>query len=300
MVKYPRWLERANKSGRVVEENAGLSVVDEDDADREIRERTQQPAKSGKRTWQRVGAVAGCIVGCFIFGFLGFNAYLQAAEWLEPSGKVAIVIDGEKIYLEQPRVLATPNPSPSLAVAKTPSTSSAADNIAAPATSTPTLDPASDSAEASVDEASPETPLPPVELRISNIDIDFPVVVASNANLPKQPLVGWYFGSALPGTAGNSVLLGHVDGRGATFGRLHEMQPGDEISVLTTSYDHIYVVDWIEEVNPGDVSVIGPSSDAVLTLITCTGNWIPAERQYDKRLVVRAHYAARIDLSRTE
>ena len=100
MVKYPRWLERANKSGRVVEENAGLSVVDEDDADREIRERTQQPAKSGKRTWQRVGAVAGCIVGCFIFGFLGFNAYLQAAEWLEPSGKVAIVIDGEKIYLD--------------------------------------------------------------------------------------------------------------------------------------------------------------------------------------------------------
>ena len=233
-------------------------------------------------------------MGSVVFAFLGFNAYLQAVEWVHPSGRVYIVVDGDKVYLERPNALVTPMPASPTESRATPATMTPASDQAASVGGLTTLpSQAIESGDSAAEPVEALVPLPPVAIEIKEIDVDYPVVVASNTHLPLQPMVGWYYGSALPGTAGNSVFLGHVDGRAATFGRLHEVTVGDEITIITANAEHVYVVDWIEEVDPTDVGVIGPSDQAVVTLITCAGNWIPSERSYDKRLVVRAHYAAR-------
>src|SRR5205814_543012 len=73
--------------------------------------------------------------------------------------------------------------------------------------------------------------LPPERIRIPRIGVDWPVVLSDITHLPRFNGVGWLQGSAYPGTAGNLVLYGHLDGRYATFGRLHELRAGDEFSV---------------------------------------------------------------------
>jgi len=255
---------------------------------------TQSSAGRGRRLRRRVGAIVVGLVGGAVFAFLGFNAYLQAVEWMDPSGRVYIVVDGDKVYLERSNTLVTPVPESPAEVRATPAaTAPAAGQAASVGGSIGSPSQAIDAGDAAAEPIETLVPLPPVALEIEKVGVDYPVVVASNAHLPQQPMVGWYYGSALPGTAGNSVLLGHVDGRAATFGRLHEIAVGDEITVITANAEHVYVVDWVKEVDPTDVGVIGPSDQAVVTLVTCAGNWIPDERSYDKRLVVRAHYAAR-------
>jgi LPXTG-site transpeptidase (sortase) family protein len=135
-------------------------------------------------------------------------------------------------------------------------------------------------------------PLPPLGLVVPAIDVDVPVVLADNQNLPRVPLAGWYFKSAFPATAGNMVLIGHVNGQAAIFERLHEVGPGDEIRVSTGSAVHIYTVDSVLVVDQHAVEVLAPTTDAVVTLITCAGEWNPVTRSFAERLVVRGRYTA--------
>ena len=89
--------------------------------------------------------------------------------------------------------------------------------------------------------------------------------------------------TAWPGGAGNSVIAGHRD---TFFRRLNELQTGDEILVLRGQRRFRYLVSGKAIVDPSDISVTMPTSDARLTLVTCYPTYYigPAP----KRLIVVA------------
>ena len=70
----------------------------------------------------------------------------------------------------------------------------------------------------------------------------------------------------LPWEEGNSALAGHRD---TFFGPLQAVRGGDEISLATRRGTLRYRVVFMTIVGPDDLSVLGTSSDADLTLITC-------------------------------
>jgi sortase A len=88
----------------------------------------------------------------------------------------------------------------------------------------------------------------------------------------------------LPGEPGNIGIAGHRD---TFFRELKDIRPKDEIQLQTATGLFRYEVDWARVVTPDDVSVLAPSTDSVLTLVTCYPFYFvgPAPR----RFVVRAH-----------
>jgi sortase A len=72
--------------------------------------------------------------------------------------------------------------------------------------------------------------------------------------------------SAEPGTRGNAVIAGHRD---SFFRRIHSLRYGDDIFVTRGERRFRYVVRSRKVVEPTDLSVIRPSSDPELTLVTC-------------------------------
>jgi LPXTG-site transpeptidase (sortase) family protein len=102
-------------------------------------------------------------------------------------------------------------------------------------------------------------------------------------------------GTAGAGGAGNAVLLGHVSSlnAGNVFKDLERVRAGDQ--VLLTAQDGRaveYRVAEVRRVSRDDVSVVEDSSTPLVTLITCTGTWLPDAQDYSHRLVVRASLAA--------
>ncbi len=72
--------------------------------------------------------------------------------------------------------------------------------------------------------------------------------------------------SALPGQPGNAALAGHRD----TFFRpLKNIRKDDRIKVTTPDGVHEYRVTDTRVVAPEDVSVLAPTEEPVLTLVTC-------------------------------
>ena len=91
-------------------------------------------------------------------------------------------------------------------------------------------------------------------------------------------------GTPLPGEAGNSAIAGHRD----TFFRgLKDIRTSDEIQFQTATGQSRYQVDWAKVVEPNDTSVLAPSTQSELTLVTCYPFYYvgPAPN----RFVVRAH-----------
>jgi sortase A len=86
-------------------------------------------------------------------------------------------------------------------------------------------------------------------------------------------------GTPLPGESGNSGIAGHRD----TFFRdLKGIHEHDEIQLQTATGIQHYQVDWMKVVQPDDVSVLAPSSDSALTLVTCYPFYFvgPASRRF--------------------
>jgi LPXTG-site transpeptidase (sortase) family protein len=158
---------------------------------------------------------------------------------------------------------------------------------------------APDSDDRAADAALP-VPGHAVRLAIPSIALDTPVeqagIVPGPDGQPEwetRPFVAVHYGdlTALVGARGNAVIAGHVVTRfeGNVFRMLYKVDLGDAIQVWDER-DHLHafrVVD-VRLVSPTDTSVMAPTTDRTLTLITCGGTFDPLARRFSDRLVVVA------------
>lgn len=111
---------------------------------------------------------------------------------------------------------------------------------------------------------------------------------------------GWYAKSAKPGSGAGAVLIdGHNGGitRNGIFSRIDKLKPGDEISIergdgkkFTYSvYDvRDMPLDWVNKKGMQEMmQSVDPEKEG-LSLITCSGKWIPKQKVFDRRVLVRA------------
>lgn len=73
-------------------------------------------------------------------------------------------------------------------------------------------------------------------------------------------------GTALPGGRGHVVLAGHRD---TTFACLRELRRGDRIRVRTRRGERLWIVEEMAVVPEDAVSVVEPTAEDRLTLLTC-------------------------------
>ena len=105
-----------------------------------------------------------------------------------------------------------------------------------------------------------------------------------------QQEIAWMGETSWPGLGSNTALAGHVtlrDGRNGPFRDLSDLRFGDAIFVYTEKNIYEYMVEDTVTVEPTDLSVVEPTDDPILTMITCT-EWDPYTGFYTKRLVVKS------------
>lgn len=103
--------------------------------------------------------------------------------------------------------------------------------------------------------------------RVSIAKINLDAIVVEGATR-KQLAVGpaHITETAFPGQTGNAVITGHRD---TFFRHIYELQKGDTILVRRNGEVFKYEVTGKRIVKPEDVSVLKPTTDPQLTLITC-------------------------------
>ena len=141
----------------------------------------------------------------------------------------------------------------------------------------------------------------PSRIVIPSIGVDAPISVKSispdgGMEPPYGPTdVAWYGFTSKPGAGGNAVFSAHVDYRNygpAVFARLKDLKKGDPVEVYLADgavyrYQVVLSLSYPAESAPVE-EIVGPTSKEVITMITCTGTFDEASRQYSHRLVVRA------------
>jgi sortase A len=111
-------------------------------------------------------------------------------------------------------------------------------------------------------------PAQAVRIQIQTINVDAPIVQGDSWDQLKKG-VGQHVGSADPGQVGNVVLSAHDDVFGEIFRNLDRLQPGDQVLLFTAQQQYVYIVTSTQIVEPTQVDVMNPTSDASLTLISC-------------------------------
>lgn len=144
-------------------------------------------------------------------------------------------------------------------------------------------------------------PEPPVRLVIPVIDVDAPVqYVGLDANgsgamaVPSNFTdVGWYEPGVRPGMRGSAVIAGHLNGKDipeAVFFELDTLEIGDEVVIMSAErIEDIFQVVRIETYAHDDSTedvFVSTDGKKRLNLITCGGEWLPEEGQYNERTVV--------------
>lgn len=90
-------------------------------------------------------------------------------------------------------------------------------------------------------------------------------------------------GSAIPGQFGNIAIAAHRD---SFFRPLREVRKDDRIQIKTRYGTFTYEVESTSIVKPSDTSVLQPTKDSTLTLITCYPFWYVGNAP--KRYIVKA------------
>jgi LPXTG-site transpeptidase (sortase) family protein len=141
----------------------------------------------------------------------------------------------------------------------------------------------------------------PVRLVIPAIDVDAEVQYVGvdedgtgEMEVPSNFTdVGWYKHGVRPGMRGSAVIAGHYNGKGipeAVFYDLHTLEIGDEVVIMSAErIEEIFQVVKIETyAYDAPTTEIFMSTDEKkrLNLITCSGEWLSDENQYNKRTVV--------------
>jgi LPXTG-site transpeptidase (sortase) family protein len=106
---------------------------------------------------------------------------------------------------------------------------------------------------------------------------------------------GVFADGPLPGEQGPAVIAGHVDSAAdgpAIFYRVPDLAPGDEVQVGLSDGDTVtFRVDRLVTASKDDFPtelVYGPTPDAQLRLITCSGDFDSVERSYLDNTIVFA------------
>lgn len=120
-------------------------------------------------------------------------------------------------------------------------------------------------------------PRSPTRIVIPVINIDWPIVPGDSWEELKQG-VGHRIGSANPGERGNLVLSGHDDVYGEPFRDLEKLDIGKEVMVYAGANIYRYVIRARRVVAPNDLSVLDPSRNPIITLITCTPYRVDTQR----------------------
>ena len=118
-------------------------------------------------------------------------------------------------------------------------------------------------------------------------------------SLPVPPLAraaseaGWYSFSAVPGAAGNAVIVGHVDTYigPAVFYGLYRLRPGDSVYVDADGTRRRFDVTSVREMPKPSFPVnqiFGSTKRHMLWLITCGGAFDDETRHYQDNIVVSA------------
>ena len=106
---------------------------------------------------------------------------------------------------------------------------------------------------------------PAAVLRIPSINLEVPVFNGSD-KVSLNRGVGHVAGSELPGSSGNVAIAGHRD---SYFRGLKNVVVGELMEVETLAGTDEYRISEILIVDPLDMSVLEPTDEGVLTLITC-------------------------------
>ena len=106
---------------------------------------------------------------------------------------------------------------------------------------------------------------PPGVLEIPSLKLTVPIFVGTS-ELQLNRGVGWIEGTAMPGDEGNVGLAGHRDGY---FRGLKDLKVGDTIEVESIGRTLRYRVTQLKIVEPTDVSVLDPTDEPSVTLVTC-------------------------------
>lgn len=119
-------------------------------------------------------------------------------------------------------------------------------------------------------------------LSIPRVQLSAVVLHGSDAHtLRRAP--GHVENTALPGESGNVVIAGHRD---SFFRPLRNVQVGDDVFMDTSKGSIHYQVTSLRVVNPRDLSVLEPTDEDTLTLITCYPFWVLGNAP--DRFIVRA------------
>ncbi len=116
----------------------------------------------------------------------------------------------------------------------------------------------------------PPTPGPqsPTRIVIPAIGVDWPIVPGDGWEELKLG-VGHHARSSNPGERGNMILSGHNDVFGEVFKDLEALKNGDEVQVFAGGKLFKYAVRAKRIVSPQELSVLQPTRESVVTLITC-------------------------------
>jgi Sortase domain len=143
------------------------------------------------------------------------------------------------------------------------------------------------------------TPVP-VRLRIPKIQVTTSLEPLGRApdgtvEVPNRPdLAGWYAPGPRPGDPGSAVILGHVDDHHApaVFYRLRELRAGDQLTVTRADGSAVRFVVQRTQQYPKDRfptdEVYYPTLRSTLRLITCGGQFDPADGHYKSNIIVFA------------
>jgi sortase A len=118
---------------------------------------------------------------------------------------------------------------------------------------------------------------------IPRLGVSVAVLQGTNSRMLRLG-AGHIEGTPLPGDPGNSGIAGHRD---TFFRELKDVRRNDEIQLQTATGLIRYQVDWVKVVAPDDTSVLTPSTEATLTLVTCYPFYFVGPAP--DRFVVRAH-----------
>lgn len=121
-------------------------------------------------------------------------------------------------------------------------------------------------------------------LQIPALDLLVPLYGDSN-ELHLNRGVGLIEGMAVPGRQGNVGIAGHRDG---FFRVLRDIRKGQRVEVLTPGSRYIYEVSGVSIVDASDATLLAPTREPSLTLVTCYPFYFvgPAPRRFVVRGVL--------------